>query len=93
MRDKPIVQPELTDNYDVYWQNMVADVIERKFQNVQAFISMYLSNYKKLIGIIVNNMKVVPFDLKAIIASFYQTITTSTADNDGGGEPPRRSVA
>lgn len=62
-------------------EEKVAEKVEEIFKDQKNFVMRYNMNTDKVFRMVVKSMKVVPYDLKYVLHSFYKELTTSEPDN------------
>jgi hypothetical protein len=77
------------EDYNDYWEKIVAEIVQQIYVSAPAFKSAYISNSKKVFKKINSRMKVSPIDLKETLHAFYSRMIPISTPDDG----PRRGVA
>jgi len=62
-------------------QEIVKKAVEKLFQGSPHFVSAYALNPTLVFGRVINQLRVVPFDVKKILEGFYKELITSKTDN------------
>jgi len=88
MLEKPIEQKVYINitNYNDFWENQVAEVVEIIYKSESYFLSAYSSNSDKVFDKVQRKMKVVPIDIRETLQAFYSRMVKSQPNPpDGAG--------